>query len=43
MIRQLKEESESLSKNNQLQEQQILEKEKMLKELKAILAQKMKH
>ena len=40
MIRQLKEESESLSKNNQLQEQQILEKEKMLKELKAILAQK---
>ena len=28
MIRQLKEESESLSKNNQLQEQQILEKRK---------------
>ena len=28
MIRQLKEESESLSKNNQLQEQQILENRK---------------
>ena len=42
MIRQLKEESESLSKNNQLQEQQILEKENV-EGIKGNISSKMKH